>query len=330
MDIIFSKLDPNTFEELCFELILKFNFEEVHWRGGTNDRGRDIEAKLLINQPLIPNYYEHWHFECKHFSNAVSKSKLLEKIEWADANNPDKLVFIISSYISNDTKLWLEKIKSSKPYFIEIIEGYQLRKIVERFPQVRRKFFAKGDIGYLKEQMKTWLIYDREPPSTSIKELLTYLDMKNLTNSELVFLLSSALMMHDRIFDGHEIFFDFKFDSIMSEFKNRTKSFKKRIVEKNAAINWFKKTSGSFNANKHEYEFCVSECYLSINDTVTAYYCVMGEDSGWWDFTNDSPFTGEQKKGFEMVIFADSSFTTRFGAIEKNSYEYFNDLNYYP
>jgi len=55
-EIDFSKLTPNDFEELCFDLILNGQYENVLWREGSFDDGRDIEAIQRVVNPLTDNY----------------------------------------------------------------------------------------------------------------------------------------------------------------------------------------------------------------------------------------------------------------------------------
>jgi hypothetical protein len=40
-DIKFEMLEWKDFEELCFDLLLKFNFHSLQWRQGGSDGGRD-------------------------------------------------------------------------------------------------------------------------------------------------------------------------------------------------------------------------------------------------------------------------------------------------
>ena len=44
-DINFDRLYWKQFEELCYDLLVKFHFYSMAWRQGGSDNGRDIEAK---------------------------------------------------------------------------------------------------------------------------------------------------------------------------------------------------------------------------------------------------------------------------------------------
>ncbi|WP_444911079.1 restriction endonuclease [Microbulbifer sp. PAAF003] len=134
-----AQLSDKEFEELCFEIILTYNFEKVTWRKGGADNGRDIEAVLESNFGLVDKYYETWFFECKRYSNGVPPEPLNSKIAWADAENPDHLVFLISSHLTNNARTWIDKIAHVKPYKIHILEGDQITRAVLSNPQVAEK-----------------------------------------------------------------------------------------------------------------------------------------------------------------------------------------------
>ena len=108
-DIDFLSLSDRQFEELCFDLLLSMDYQDLVWRQGGADSGRDIEGRRTVNNPLIGAYPEEWFFECKRYENAVPPEKLNSKIAWADAENPQHLVFFISSYLSNNARTWIEE-----------------------------------------------------------------------------------------------------------------------------------------------------------------------------------------------------------------------------
>lgn len=113
-DIKFEEITPRGFENLCYDLLIKFNFHNLIWREGGADNGRDIEANYNFINP-IKKIETKWFFECKHYnSGGVPPNDINSKITWADAENPDYLVFVLSSYLTNGARTWLEKIESKK------------------------------------------------------------------------------------------------------------------------------------------------------------------------------------------------------------------------
>ncbi len=162
-DINFKKISDTQFEELCFELLLRLGYKKLTWRQGSADNGRDIEGELLVNNSLIENYSEKWFFECKNYSKGVPPEELYSKIAWADAEKPHHLTLLISSHLSNNSRTWLEKISKEKQYFIHVIEGKQLRKIVLNFNDIVSKHFSDKYQKLINDAKKNWLIHELYP-----------------------------------------------------------------------------------------------------------------------------------------------------------------------
>jgi hypothetical protein len=113
-DVKFEEITPRGFENLCYDLLVKFNFQNLIWREGGADNGRDIEANYSFINP-VKKIETKWFFECKHYnSGGVPPNDISSKITWADAENPDYLVFLISSYLTNSEELGLRKLKAKK------------------------------------------------------------------------------------------------------------------------------------------------------------------------------------------------------------------------
>jgi len=174
-DIDFLKLSDRQFEELCFDLLFSMDYHGLVWRQGGADSGRDIEGRRTVNNPLIGPYPEKWFFECKRYENAVSPEKLNSKIAWADAENPQHLVFFISSYLSNNARTWIEKIAINKSYAIHILEGKGLKRIILGFPEIVNNHFRDSYSKLLLEHRKNWLIHNIMPEPETI-----FLLVKNL------------------------------------------------------------------------------------------------------------------------------------------------------
>jgi hypothetical protein len=78
-DVDFEKIDDKEFEELCFDLLLKFGYQSLIWRQGGADSGRDIEANYAVVNPLIGSYIERWFIECKKYSGGVPNTVIESK-----------------------------------------------------------------------------------------------------------------------------------------------------------------------------------------------------------------------------------------------------------
>ncbi|UBZ13491.1 restriction endonuclease [Flagellimonas marinaquae] len=191
-DIDFSKVSPNEFERLCFELILKYGFNQLIWRQGGADNGRDIEGYYDFNNP-IKNQRAKWFFECKHYtSGGVPPEHLNSKMAWADAEQPSFLVILVSSYITTPARFWLESIRSTKQYQIVVIEGEELKGRLVQFSDLIERFFADNRYEQLFLQMKSqWLRHRIEPSYELIKEISNNIDISKLDLGDVGFLLIS-------------------------------------------------------------------------------------------------------------------------------------------
>lgn len=198
--IDFNKLTPNEFEELCFELILKHGFSKVIWRQGGADNGRDIEAISTINNSLVGMFEEKYFFECKKYENAVPPAELNSKIAWADAEKPQHLVFMISSYLSNNARTWLEKIEIDKSYKIHVIEGAILSKILLQHEELVSKYFILDKyINLLDETIDKWVLHNLTPNFYTYYYLLENLDKTSLSIKQIVFLYTSYFVHYSRL-----------------------------------------------------------------------------------------------------------------------------------
>ncbi|KTS70912.1 hypothetical protein NS115_24560, partial [Paenibacillus jamilae] len=129
-DIQFERITPRKFEELCFDILLRMGYQSLIWRQGGADQGRDIEGKFIVNNQLVGTIEERWFFECKHYTNGVPVEQISTKIAWADAEGPNHFVLFTSSYLSNSSRQWLEKMQKGRPYKIHIIEGKIIKHLI--------------------------------------------------------------------------------------------------------------------------------------------------------------------------------------------------------
>ncbi|MBU8729144.1 restriction endonuclease [Cytobacillus oceanisediminis] len=139
-DIDFSLIDGTTFENLCYELLENNNFFNLKWLQGSGDRGRDIEAEIHVSYDLVGLQSEVWHFECKNHSKGIGAAEIHDKIGWAFVNKPDKLIFLVSTYLTPDAKDYVNKAKEQFKS-IYFIEGIELKKILLSKPILVEKYF---------------------------------------------------------------------------------------------------------------------------------------------------------------------------------------------
>ncbi|MDR6487213.1 hypothetical protein J2799_001698 [Chryseobacterium vietnamense] len=187
--IDFNNLRPEEFEELCFQLILKNDFIRITWRRGDTDNGRDIEAYYKVHNNIIGEQYEKFFFECKKYEKGVPPSELNSKIAWADAERPKHLVIFVSSYLTNNAREWIEKIKRDKYYSIHVIEEKEIINLLLKHDDLISKYFIEDkNKKLLTETIEKWLIYNLIPDFYTYYYLLENLDKSSLTTKEVVFL----------------------------------------------------------------------------------------------------------------------------------------------
>jgi DNA-binding TFAR19-related protein (PDSD5 family) len=191
-DIDFLSLSDEKFEEMCFELLLQIGYERLIWRQGGADNGRDIEGYLETSNPLVGKITEKWFFECKRYEKGLPPEKIDSKIAWANAEQPQHLTIIISSYLTNNARTWLEKIELGKPYSVHIIEGKQLKQLLLNYPATISSYFRNQYEKLLLDIQHNWLILGIEPDLNSIAPLIKHLDLSKLSENELGFLWNFA------------------------------------------------------------------------------------------------------------------------------------------
>src|ERR1700744_1837673 len=98
-DIDFKKLNWKQFEELCYDLLVKFQYHSLAWRQGGADKGRDIEAKRYVTETVIDPFLEKWFVECKCYTHGLPVEEVIEKVSWAEMEKADHFLLIVSSYL---------------------------------------------------------------------------------------------------------------------------------------------------------------------------------------------------------------------------------------
>lgn len=214
-DIDFDKISPREFENLCYDLLVKYNFRNLIWREGGADNGRDIEAKLTFSTML--NIKEtKWFFECKHYtSGGVPPNDLNSKIVWADAEQPDYLVLFLSSYLTNGARTWIEKIIPQKYYEITVIEGEDLKNRLIKYPELVERYFSLDRYEKLFKDVRDYQTkFNIKPSYEFLTEIISNIDFTRLSTDDISFILFNFYDQyasfegrneHHGDFDGTEI-----------------------------------------------------------------------------------------------------------------------------
>ncbi len=211
-DIQFDQISPRGFENLCYDLLVKYNFHGLIWREGGADNGRDIEASFTFNN-TIKTKETKWFFECKHYTRGVPPKQLNSKIAWADAESINSLVIFISSYLTNNARTWLEKIIPQKPYEIICIEGEELKERLLNYPDLIERYFSLNRYDQMLKDIKDYKNkFNISPSFELLKEIIENLDLTKLDTEDFGFILLNFFAQY-QFFETRNVFygdFDYK------------------------------------------------------------------------------------------------------------------------
>lgn len=152
------------------DLLGELGFVNIDWRKGTglgtspSDQGRDIECQIERTDVDGSKYSETWFVECKQYVKGVPAEKLQNALSWAMAKRPDKLLFIVSNFLSNSAKEFLaEYERNQHPSFkIKVWERPDLEKMAAGMLKLLRKYEIGETFPHLAIMHPAHILYLRE------------------------------------------------------------------------------------------------------------------------------------------------------------------------
>lgn len=104
--------------------------------------GRDIACQEVRRDVDGSVHLETWFIDCKHFKRGVPPTELQNLLTWAEAERPNVALFIISNFLSNPSKDYLEnyRINRKPPFKIKVWEKPTIEKLVSRKLSLLRKY----------------------------------------------------------------------------------------------------------------------------------------------------------------------------------------------
>lgn len=313
-DINFSVLSPNEFEELCFDLILDRRFENVSWRQGSYDDGRDIEAWQTVVNSLTDSYRERWFFECKRHMKGVSVEDLCTKIAWADSEDIQHFVFITSSHITTPCLRWISEIAPQKKYRIHNINGVMLKRLILTFPKIYNKYFSTPAELLFLESKNNWLVHDIMPSRDTVYILLDNLKLESLNNADKCYLVYLLYNKRPRAItkEKHNAI-NIKIDYLIEELKKMKENISNSsplLARKNVLVTSSNVSFGEIEEGDH----CIS-ANLTIKRS-------SGVISAQYFLFNYSP-----NEALEFFIIKSSDFCVDISYINKSSKKYSEDVS---
>ena len=147
----FEHLTDGEFEELTYDLLHALGFVNLDWRrgsgkgGATADQGRDVVGQFKQTDVDGSERFERWFVQCKRYERGVPPDALNGAVTWASAESPDVLLFVVSNFLSNPAKTWLEQFERNRrpPFRVKVWERKQLERLGGSHPALVRKYKLK-------------------------------------------------------------------------------------------------------------------------------------------------------------------------------------------
>ena len=180
--IQWTDVSPDDFEEICFQLLDFLGFTNRNWYRGPGDRGRDILGETKVSE--LPGRYEtiKWVVECKRYtSRGVNVSDIYSSVAWFDASTFDRLLIITNSYLTVDTKDWIEKNAREKNSNIQYLEGGELAELLQKYRPEKYEQMIQQQIGPSLTQRDAALrIISRAVTESTVSNQWPCIEMSNL------------------------------------------------------------------------------------------------------------------------------------------------------
>jgi hypothetical protein len=156
----FNKLSDTDLEAFAYDLLEELGFVNIDWRKGTGkktspaDSGRDIVAHLHRTDVDRSRRTERWFVDCKHYVKGIPAKELDNLLTWAQAERPDVALFVVSNFLSNPAKDYLEAYKrnNNPPFTIKVWERTDIESMTR----------GKRDLLQMHGVMKTYLRSESE------------------------------------------------------------------------------------------------------------------------------------------------------------------------
>jgi hypothetical protein len=144
--ISFEKLSSLDFEELIYSLLQNLDFNKIEWNRKVTDDGFDFIAEYYNPDPFGQRKKGTWLIECKNYNvtrfDLRSIKNVIERYKYIRRQDA-KLVLITTSQFNSVAKEYIENIQQSDFVEISTIDGFQLKNILSKFPNLVHKFFPQ-------------------------------------------------------------------------------------------------------------------------------------------------------------------------------------------
>jgi hypothetical protein len=108
-------INDEQFEELVFKVLKSANPQQIDWRKGPGDKGRDIQVQFRRQGALGDDIDETYFVEVKHYQAGVSPTAFEGSLVWALAEEPQVLLIVVSSHLTIPCREYLETWREKHP-----------------------------------------------------------------------------------------------------------------------------------------------------------------------------------------------------------------------
>lgn len=302
--IDFLRLSPTQFEELCFDLLMELGFKRLVWRQGGADSGRDIQGTRAVDTRLVDPYEETWFFECKRYEGGVPPEVLHSKIAWADAERPEHVVLLVSSYITNSARTWLSATARDKPYRIHLIEGKRLEELVARSSSLVIRYFSSDAQQLMQQAHRAWIFHNLIPEPQLLRTLAETQNLADYQPGQLAFLWAALKVRFEEVNSDMADSWPEAYDILFGLLKRYTNS-DRPLLEPEEGWSLLSQHEGTTDGDLvYRKVFAAQVAHLHDKVEYIALYCFVRDDEG---------------EGLEVLVDQDSNLTFHIRHIAANA-----------
>jgi restriction endonuclease len=152
----------------------------LDWRKGTGlatsppTKVATSSVNASGEEPDGSQHLERWFVDCKQYKRGVPPTELQNLLAWSEADRPDIAVFMVSNFLSNPAKEYLEAYRKSRkpPFKIRSWEKPELLRMLRRKIALQRKYDLTDipirsvkEILRAEEELETRVWYGRKGPA---------------------------------------------------------------------------------------------------------------------------------------------------------------------
>lgn len=123
-----DKIDDKQFEELVFTVLKTANPQQIRWRKGPGDKGRDIQVQFRRQGALGDEVDETYFVEVKHYQTGVPPIAFEGLSVWVEAEQPQVMLIVVSSHLTTPCVDWLNSWEQNHPK-IRVLPPWEREKI---------------------------------------------------------------------------------------------------------------------------------------------------------------------------------------------------------